>query len=351
MPVNSFTKRRIVSRDLIERCASVPTIVNDDTNDRGPTVGIDDVRLLEPATGTVDAVLTVRLSRSTSVDSTITFRTQSDTAASTAFGASFSAASCTGLTKPGDVVLRDFIPVSGSVVIPAGSDRTQIRVPICNDGRAFSEPDQRFFVVLTDVSPVQGGLADGRGQVTIAANGPAAVGSFQISPDRTRVKVGEQQLLTLVWTVPEGKVWRDLQSIGLRLLDDGRNALWLHWNELDDSFRLCRQRKGSPGHDDDDDDDDEARLSGIPVNGCSAGALPGSKTVLETSYARLHLAGTRAVGSGPAGRQVTLELALSFKPKAVGVLEIELTAADDFGAVDPFRLASAVRVLRKNGRP
>lgn len=336
-------------------CASVPTIVNDDLNNQGPVVRIDDVRILEPQSGTVEAVLTVKLARTSLDDSTISYRTQGDTAVSAVQGFLFPSFSCVG-TDPqtGLSRTRDFLPVQGSVVIPAGQVTAQIRVPVCADGRAVAELDQRFFVVLTAASANTGGLADGRGEVTIVANGPPAAGTFQISPDRARVPVGQQQLYQVIWTVPEGKVWRDLSTIALRIRDDEHTALWLLWNELDDTFRLCRQASGPGSHganNNDGDDDEAAHLSGIPQNGCSPGALAGSPTVFETKAARLHMATTRAVGSGPAGRTVTLSLGISFKPRAAGLQRIELSASDDFGAADPWTRATWVRVLRRDGTP
>lgn len=44
-------------------CASVPTIVNDDSNMRGAVVRIDDVRIEEPQTGQAGAVPSLRLAR------------------------------------------------------------------------------------------------------------------------------------------------------------------------------------------------------------------------------------------------------------------------------------------------
>ena len=335
-------------------CGSVPTIVNDDSNNGGPVVRIDDIRVQEPLSDTASAVVTVSLARTSSSNVTVGYRTQSDTASS-----QFSPFIISGLTpcvgrdfRTGATVTRDFLPAGGTVVIPAGRPSAQIVVGICADGRTSAEPDKRFFVVLTSASSNSGGLADGRGEVTILANGPPAAGTFQISPDRASVPAGEQQLYQVIWTVPEGKVWRDLSTIALRIRDDEHTALWVLWNELDDTFRLCRQARGHGPHganNNDDDDDEAAHLSGIPHNGCSPGALAGSPTVLETKAARLHMATTRAVGSGPAGRTVTLSLGISFKPRAVGPQRIELTASDDFGAADPWTRATSVRVLRRDG--
>lgn len=339
-------------------CASVPTIVNDDSDVRGPVVRIDDVRIEEPLSGQADAVLTLRLARPANGDATISFRTQSDTAVSSFPNTVFNGANpCVGLvSQTGGTVIRDFVPVQGIKVIPAGQVTAEIRVPICADGRTTAERDQRFFVVLTGASSNTGGLADGRGEVTIVANGPPAVGTFQISPDRARIPVDQVQLYRVTWTLPVGRVWRDLNTIGLRIRDDERTALWVQWNELDDTFRLCRQSKetkphGAAGRGEDDDDDQAALLSGVPRNGCGHGALAGSPTVLETGSARLHMASTRAQGSGPAGREVTLSLAISFKQRAVGVHDIELSASDDFGASDAFARATSVRVQRKDGTP
>lgn len=335
-------------------CASVPTIVNDDTNVHGPVVRIDDVRIEEPLSGRADAVVTLRLARTAVGDATVSFRTQSDTAVSS--GLFVLADPCVAVVVGGVAVVRDFVSVQGNAVIPQGQVTAEIRVPICADGRTTAERDQRFFVVLTGASGNTGGLADGRGEVTIVANGPPAVGTFQISPDRARIPVDQVQLYRVTWTLPVGRVWRDLNTIGLRIRDDERTALWVQWNELDDTFRLCRQSKetkphGAAGRGEDDDDDQAALLSGVPRNGCGHGALAGSPTVLETGSARLHMASTRAQGSGPAGREVTLSLAISFKQRAVGVHDIELSASDDFGASDAFTRATSVRVQRKDGTP
>lgn len=340
-------------------CASVPTIVNDDSDVHGPVVRIDDVRIEEPVSGTAQAVLTLRLARPALSDVTVSFRSQDDTAVSSLLDAVFDVANnkCIGrVGQTGTTVIRDYVPVQGSKVIPLGQITAEVRVSICADGRTTAERDQRFFVVLTAASGNTGGLADGRGEVTIVANGPPAVGTFQISPDRARIPVDQVQLYRVTWTLPVGRVWRDLNTIGLRIRDDERTALWVQWNELDDTFRLCRQSKetkphGAAGRGEDDDDDQAALLSGVPRNGCGHGALAGSPTVLETGSARLHMASTRAQGSGPAGREVTLSLAISFKQRAVGVHDIELSASDDFGASDAFTRATSVRVQRKDGTP
>jgi Calx-beta domain len=304
-------------------CGSVPTIVNDDSNVRGPVVRIDDVRIEEPQSGQAEAVLTLRLARTAIGDVTVGFRTQDDTAVSSLPDTVFDVPGnkCVGRVVPtGATVVRDYVPLQGSKVIPEGQVSTEIRVPICADGRTTAERDQRFFVVLTSASANTGGLADGRGEVTIVANGPPAVGTFQISPDRARVVVDQVQLFRVTWTLPEGRVWRDLNTIGLRIRDDERTALWLQWRELDDSFSLCRKADDSKPHGaarggQDSDDELAALLSGVPRDGCGHGALAGSPTVLETGSARLHM------------------------------------ASDDFGGVDGFVRATSLRVLRKDGTP
>ncbi len=316
-------------------CASVPTIVNDDVDNLIPVVRIDDVRIQEPASGTVNAVLTVRLSRPASQDSVVSFATQSDTASGVAIA-------CSGKS--------DFLHRSGTVNIPAGQITATINVPICADNVA--ESDQRFFIVLSNASSHLNGIADGRGEVTITANG-GAVGTFQISPDRARVKVDEHQTFSVIWTVPEGDVWRDLNTIDMRVRDDEHTVLWVRWNEDDNMFSLCSKTNGPKPHGaavGKNGKGDDALSDGIPENGCSTGALPGSDTVLETRYARLHLARTSVVGSGPLGREVTLNIDVSFKAKAIGVHEIELAASNDVGALDDFTTASAVRVLRNDGK-
>jgi hypothetical protein len=327
-------------------CATVPSIVNDDTG--GSVVRIDDVRIQEPVSGTVEAVLTLKLSRRIPEDAVISWRTQSDTAVGGVAGALFSAGSCVGRQLfTGATVHRDFLPAGGTATIPANEFTAQVRVPICADGNATREAEKRFYVVLTTASGNLNGIADGRGQVDILANGPLPLGSAQLSTEPARVSAGVPQLLQLRWTMPPDQVWGDLRRLDLRIGADAHSALWVRWNALEDSFMLCRQAGSRIALEEDLD----AHISGIPDNGCSAGALPGSRAVLETRGARLHLAGTRAVGSGPAGRTLTLNLALSFKPAAQGLHPIALSAVNAFGATQAFTLAGALHVLGADGQP
>lgn len=326
-------------------CIGVPSIVNDDTT--GTVVRIDDVRIQEPASGTVDAVLTLRLSRRIAEDAVISFRTQSDSAVSGVAGAYFLNGGCVGRhLLTGATVHRDFLAASGTRTIAAGSLTAEIRVPICADGNALKELQKRFYVLLTATAGGLVGIADGRGQVDILANGPALLGSAQLSLGEAGAQADTPQLYKLHWTVPQDRLWHDLRTIALRIAGGQRPALWLRWNQLDNTFMLCRQAGRG-----DEMDDMAARISGIPDHGCSLGALPGSKTVLETRDLRLHLAGTRAVGSGPAGRSVTLELALSFKSPTAAPREIEVSAADAFGSTQPYARMATLQVLGKGSRP
>jgi hypothetical protein len=78
------------------------------------------------------------------------------------------------------------------------------------------------------------------------------------------------------------------------------------------------------------------------------GVLSGSPLRLQTPEATLHMADTRAVGSGPTGPSVTLDLSLSFKPPAAGhTYVVEVAAADDRGDREDF---VAVGTLTVPGR-
>jgi hypothetical protein len=66
---------------------------------------------------------------------------------------------------------------------------------------------------------------------------------------------------------------------------------------------------------------------------------------LEGPLARVNLASSSAVGSGPTGHDVTLNLAIEFLGKAAGHLyDVELAATDDLGHTDDFTTATTVHV-------
>ena len=77
----------------------------------------------------------------------------------------------------------------------------------------------------------------------------------------------------------------------------------------------------------------------------SSYGLPGGTGILETDLARVRLAESTVVGSGPTGHDVTLGLVVEFLDKAEGhAYKVELAATDDFGGVDKFVRAAQVEV-------
>ena len=153
------------------------------------------------------------------------------------------------------------------------------------------------------------------------------VGKFHVTPKHATVVPGELLTYTLVWTVPNRRVWRDLDAVDLRICGDdgGVPALWVRWDELTDTFRIFDAALGDFG----------------------PPATPGSGVELQTADATLFLAGTSAEGSGLTGTTVTLELALAFKSRMAGrVCEVEAAATDDLGHDDDFTKAGKVRVKK-----
>jgi hypothetical protein len=62
----------------------------------------------------------------------------------------------------------------------------------------------------------------------------------------------------------------------------------------------------------------------------------------------MYLEYSEVIGSGPTGPSVTLNLALSFKPRAAGrVFRVEAFATDDFGNQQGFDEAGAIGVLAR----
>ena len=168
------------------------------------------------------------------------------------------------------------------------------------------------------------------------------IGSFEFTPEAARVPVGGRVNYAVTWTVPEGEVWRNLNTIDFRLQKGSKTALWLRWDETANTFSLCENTEHH-SDDNDDQDDDGNHHDGNAV--CGPGLPPGNPNVLETQFAQLYLANSSVIGSGPTGRSVTLNLSLSFLEKAAGHrYDVELAATDDFGRRDAFVEATAVHV-------
>ena len=301
-------------------CNGVGTIVNDDGP---PSMSINNISVSEPVFGTKSASFTVSLSHAHTQDVGVSFATRNGTARATC-----------QLCVPA-VILGDYVGRSSSLVIPAGSTTASIAITI--NSRVSNEPDEDFFVDLS--SPVNATIADGSGRAVIRDT-TLSTGGFDLSPADAQVRLGERLNYTLDWTVPANEVWRNLTSIDLRLRGAHDTALWLRWDEASNLISLCQRASNRGGRNDDDEPPSQAAV-------CSAGALPGSGTVLATPLALLHLGSSSVTGSGPQGQQVRLVLAITLIGKAAGHdYKLELAAADDFGNRDRFTRAGAVSVQR-----
>lgn len=291
-------------------CSAVGTILDDD----GPVrISINNVATSEPAFFGLQKTVsfTVSLNHPSTQSTSVHFATSDGTAKC-----------CPTLLSTGD-----YVSTSGTLIIPAGTLTGLIPVTINGDG--IAEPNQTFFVNLTN--PINATIFDGTGQGTILDT-TLTIGGFDLSPDNARVQNDEVVNYSLTWTVPEGEVWHDLKSLDLRLRQGNQIALWIRWDEASNTFSLC-QRIGSRGN-------------GKPGSAvaCTPGQPPDSLPLLQGELAQLHLAEATITGSGPTGRSVTLNLPISFTGNAEGHYVVELAATDDFGNQDDFVDASVLLV-------
>ena len=143
-------------------------------------------------------------------------------------------------------------------------------------------------------------------------------------PPEAIVEVGERFIYGVKWTHPER--WRLLDTIDICITDDEGDLLCVRFDEPSNTYSLfnpSNERFMRP-------------------------ALPGSRTLFETSAATMDLQVSSVVGTGLEGPSVTLNLGLRFKPKAAGRLfRVEAFATDDFGNQQGFDEAGIIGVLRR----
>ncbi len=143
-----------------------------------PTLSISDVSIAEGNTGTKSASLTVSLSAAAREPVSVKVRTRNGTA----------------------IAGSDYVAAAATLTIPAG--RTSMAVSVTVNGDSTFEPDEVFYVDLTE--PVAAVISDGEGSVTIL-NDDTAPGAPGISvPTRNfnfgNVRVGSssaQRTLTI----------------------------------------------------------------------------------------------------------------------------------------------------------
>jgi hypothetical protein len=154
------------------------------------------------------------------------------------------------------------------------------------------------------------------------------VGTFALSPAATTVAAGDRLTYTLTWTHPEN--WHELETLQLRVTGANGTIAWVRWDEASNTFSLLDPETGQFG----------------------PSEAPGSHKKLRAGVMTLELAGTTVVGSGPAGKSVTLTLDLRLDPQTpAGEYQVELLATDDHGNAEGFVLAGALEVTSHKKKP
>lgn len=274
-------------------------------NNPPPTLSIASVAVLEGNSLGHNAVVTVTQSIVSGKTVTANWATGRDTATS-------------GLVC-GTGSSTDYLAVTGTLTIPAGQTSSTIGIPVCPDTRI--EPNETFFVTLSNLSNAT--LSGASSATVTIANDDGKTGSFDLAPSDGSVALHQRLTSAFTWTVPDPENWHDLQTLELRIRDGQSTILRLRWNEASNTFRLFNEKTSTFG----------------------PAFAPKSNNRLESNAATLYLADTSVQGSGPTGPSVTLNLALSFKPRAAGrSYEVEVAATDDLGNQDAFMHAGTLQV-------
>ena len=258
-------------------CIGVGTIVNDDGP---PAMAINNISVSEPISGTRTVSFTVSLHHPSSQPISVRFATRDGTAH----------APC----LPPCAFSPDYNVASGTLNIPANSPSGSINVTIRGDGAR--ENDETFFVDLS--APVNATILDGTGQATIRDTS-LSIGSFDLDPDNAVVMLDEFINYTVIWTVPEGQVWRDLQWIDLRIRGPHK-PLWLRWDEAANTFSLCQKGNGPNNDDEDDSEDDDATNSPGEGGGQPCSALRGAYRAPQATSRRPRRASIWPKAASPA---------------------------------------------------
>lgn len=292
-------------------CNAVATILNDDGT---PAVSINDISTSTLSGLAKTTAFTVSLNHPSDIATSVHFATRDGTAhaqTTTNIGA--------------------YQATSGTLTIQPNALSGTISVTITGHGSGT------FFMDLSN--PVNGNIVDGTGQATIKIT-TLTVGSFDVSPANAVLRSGEKVNYTVLWTVPDGEVWRDLKNIQFRLRQGSKVPFWLKWDETTNTFSVCT----SGGRNSNGNANETAEeLASHAI--CTAGESPGSHASLETEFGQLDLAESSVVGSGLTGQTVTLNLAIIPGPEARGQYDVELAASDDFGRQDKFTGASELLVV------
>ena len=202
--------------------------------------------------------------------------------------------------------------------IPAGSLTKTVSITTCRN--LIQEPNETLFLNVT--SATNAVIADSTATGVIM-NNDTITGSFSIDPPEATGAANETLGYTFTWVVPEPQAWRALRTLDLRIRDDHETILWVRWDEASNTFSLFNEstRRFGPAFE------------------------AGSNSHLATSAAKLILANTSVIPGGPTAPNVTLNLAISFKPRAAGrTYVVEVAATDDLSNQEDFKQAGTLTV-------
>jgi hypothetical protein len=154
-----------------------------------------------------------------------------------------------------------------------------------------------------------------------------SVGTAEGIPADTTVRVGDDTVYGVEWTVPDPENWHSLDSIDIRLIDaeDAEDEiLRVRFDEATNTFSEFNPHK------------EEYRKPG----------LPGSSEKFESSAVTMFLKNSEVIGSGPDGPSVQLNLQLNFKPKAAGrTFTVQVLATNDSGIDQGWESVGEITVL------
>lgn len=208
--------------------------------------------------------------------------------------------------------------ITRTETIPAGTLNRAISIVSCAD--LVQELDETMFVNVTAATnaAIADGIATG-----IIRNNDSATGSFSVDPEAATAVVNETLHYAFTWVVPDPQAWRALRTLDLRIRDTDETILWVRWDEAANTFSLIDEKTGRAG----------------------PAFVAGSRARLAARSAELILAESSVVAGGPTAPDVTLNLALRFKPSAgARSYVVEAAATDDLGNQEPFAQAGTLEI-------
>ena len=147
------------------------------------------------------------------------------------------------------------------------------------------------------------------------------VGTFLVTlPDA--IPVVERTIVAVEWTVPTGS-WHVLSELHVRIRDGSDIALWARFDEARGTLGIFKELQEAFGPE-------------RPL---------GSAAVLASSFASVHLLGSRVRAEGPTAPTMLLELEVRFHGRAAGrTFVVEVAATDDLGNIQEFVPAGTLTV-------